>query len=98
MRPNLVRTWANIGIAYCNQDQFEIAAGKFLNALALNPNADHIWQYLHSCFWSLKQFDKSEMTKKKNVELFRSDFDIINPEMLPKPSMEKLFNHPHLAS
>ena len=98
LRPNLVRTWANIGIAYWNMDRYAEAAGKFLNALALNPTADHIWQYLHSWFWALKEFDKWEMVKKKNIELFRGEYDILNPEMLPKPSMDKLFSHPHLSS
>lgn len=58
------------------------AASKFLNALALNPTAEHIWKYLHSCFWALKQFDKCELTKQRNVELFRGEFDILNPEEL----------------
>jgi len=66
-------------------DRYQEAAGKFLNALALNPTAEHIWKYLHSCFWALKKFDKCEMVKKRNIELFRGEFDILNPEML-KPN------------
>lgn len=84
LRPSLVRTWANVGIAYCNKDMYRQAAGKFLNAIALNPTADHLWKYLHSCFWALKEFDKCEMVKKRNIELFRGEFNIINPDALEK--------------
>ena len=55
-----------------------------MNAIALNPNAEHLWKHLHACFWALKQFDKCEMVKKRNIELFRGEYDIINPDMLTK--------------
>lgn len=65
-------------------DRHQEAVEKFLNALALNPTADHIWKYVHQCFFALKQFDKCEMAKKRNVELFRGEYNILNPEALHK--------------
>jgi len=46
IRPNLVRTWANLGMALFNLELYEDAIQQFLNALSLNPNADHIWDYI----------------------------------------------------
>ena len=46
LRPNYVRTLVNIGLANDNQAQFEEAITSFLNALLLNPKAEHIWSYV----------------------------------------------------
>ncbi|CAI2361448.1 unnamed protein product [Moneuplotes crassus] len=87
LRPNLVRTWANVGVAYCNRDRFDEAAGKFMNAIALNPDAEHLWKHLHACFWATKEFEKCEQVKKRNIEYFRGEYDIINPEMLQRSEL-----------
>jgi len=46
LRPNYVRTLVNIGLANNNQTKFDDAIVSFLNALILNPKAEHIWGYI----------------------------------------------------
>lgn len=46
LRPNYVRTLVNIGLAHNNKLEFLEAAEQFLNALILNPKAEHIWGYV----------------------------------------------------
>lgn len=45
LRPNYVRTLVNIGLAHNNQTEYLKATECFLNALRLNPKAQHIWSY-----------------------------------------------------
>ena len=50
LRPNYVRTIANIGLGYNSIGRYEEAMPYFLNALVLNPSAKGIWKYFRrSC-------------------------------------------------
>jgi peroxin-5 len=55
-RPNYVRCWVNLGIAHAFKGEYEQAIQLYLNALAMNPNAKHVWGYLQTCFISLRMF------------------------------------------
>ena len=46
LRPNYVRTLVNIGLAHNNKTEYLEAAECFINALLLNPKAEHIWSYV----------------------------------------------------
>lgn len=43
-----MRTWVNLGMAMNNLELYDDAITFFLNALSLNPNAEHIWDYIKS--------------------------------------------------
>jgi len=48
LRPNYVRTMANIGLAHRSMGNYGESMPYFLNALLLNPQATHIWSYIRS--------------------------------------------------
>ena len=48
LRPNYVRTLANIGLAHRSMGNYADSMPYFLNALILNPQATHIWTYIRS--------------------------------------------------
>jgi tetratricopeptide (TPR) repeat protein len=66
-------------MAYFNQDQYQEAIGYYLNALSLNPNAVHIWDYMKSAAFHLRDKKMMELVKQRNIDGFRGQYDIINP-------------------
>lgn len=60
LKPNYVRVWVNLGIAYAYKNQYKEAARFYLNALSFNPRADHLWNYLQTNFICMQRFDLSE--------------------------------------
>lgn len=56
IRPNYVRVWVNLGIAYAYKSEYNEAASFYLNALSFRPDAKHIWTYLHTAFLSMRKF------------------------------------------
>ena len=48
LRPAYTRAWVNKAMAHNSQIQYEAAAHYYVNALTLNPGAEHIWNYMNS--------------------------------------------------
>lgn len=61
LRPNYVRTLVNVGLAHNNKLEFLDAAREFLNALILNPKAEHIWNYVRQ---AILQADRIDLLEK----------------------------------
>ena len=109
IKPNLVRTWANLGIAHSNnvsgpsccsyrlvaslQAKYREAINFYLSALTLNPNADHIWEYLHTSCVCMNRFDLVTLARNKDPELFRKEFNFLRKNQLPKPTFDNLYEH-----
>ena len=96
LRPSLVRTWVNQGFSDSNSSNYEAAIHNFLNALSLNPEANHIWDNLETACRSFQRTDLIEKAKARNLEGFRGEFSFIDTSKLPEPNMEALFSHPIL--
>lgn len=96
MRPKYARIWVNIGIANNTLRNYEVAAKAFLSALAINPNATHLWNYLRSSLVQLGKFNLVELLEQKDVNLFRQDFDFLDPKTLPSPDFSEIYHHPLL--
>ena len=43
-----MRGWVNLGISSHNLGNYNEAASYYLCALSLNPDADHVWNYLQT--------------------------------------------------
>ena len=56
-----------------------------MNALALNPQAKHVWELFQSAILGLGRYDLLEKIQNQNVDEFRTDFNIVTHESLPKP-------------
>ena len=85
LRPNYTRTYVNMGVVHSIVRQRLKASEAFLNALILNPKADHVWSYLRE---ALKHTDRKDLKDKvdaKDPMLFKDDFKLVDPDNLPKP-------------
>lgn len=94
LRPNYVRTMANIGLAHRTQARFEDSVPYFLNALVLNPNASSVWRYLRSSFLQMNRMDLVEKLNLRDPSVFRGEFSFVMPNMMMKPTLERLYEHP----
>ena len=79
LRPNYVRTLVNIGLAHNNQAEYLKGVECFLNALVLNPKAQHIWSYVRQACLQADRFDLLEKIEDKNPNGFGPEFNLINP-------------------
>ena len=84
LRPNYVRTMANVGLAYRSIGQYKESMPHFLNALILNPQATHIWGYIRSSCLQMNRLDLLEKVNAKDPNSFRGEFQLIDPARLPK--------------
>lgn len=96
LRPNYVRTLSNIGLGFNNVRRFNEAVPFFLNALQLNPKAVHLWDNVKRSFMNTNRFDLLEKCNRRDPNLFRDEFVLMDPKNLPKPSLEKLYENPLL--
>ena len=60
IRPNYVRTMANVGLAYKTMELYKEALPYLLNAVLLNPQASHIWGYIRSTCLLMNRLDLQE--------------------------------------
>ena len=75
IKPNYVRSWTNMGIAYTNQGLFKLSCKYFLKAISLkSSNSEHIWEYLRYCFLHMEDKKLMLLSEKQDVELFRPYF------------------------
>lgn len=79
LRPNYVRTLANVGLGYNNVSRYSEAVPFFLNALLINPKADHIWEYLRRSLVNMNRFDLLEKCGKRDPNLFRTEYTLCDP-------------------
>mmetsp|Transcript_5719 Transcript_5719/g.9080 ORF Transcript_5719/g.9080 Transcript_5719/m.9080 type:complete len:193 (-) Transcript_5719:297-875(-) len=98
LRPNYVRTLVNIGLANSNTGDYVKALQCFLNALALNPKAKHIWNYARQTAIQGDRFDLLDKIDAQDISMFKGEFTIIDPQHLPKPNMDSLYAHPIFKS
>ena len=61
--------------------------------MILNPQAEHLKQYLHAAFIQMKRFDLVEKMKMGDMTVFKDEFDLIDPNNLRKPSLDKIYEH-----
>ena len=57
LKPNYMRAWTNMGVAYANVGDYTRSAAFYTRALALNPGADHVWGYLRTSIACAGQTD-----------------------------------------
>jgi peroxin-5 len=50
LRPGYVRAWGNLALASYNLKDYALAARNYLCAIAINPQATHLWSRVASCF------------------------------------------------
>lgn len=93
MRPNYVRTLVNIGLAHDNKGEFDNAITSFLNALLLNPKADHIWSYVRRSMVQSGKFDLIEKLQMRDPYAFKDMYNLLDPKNLPAQNMENLYNN-----
>jgi hypothetical protein len=74
-----VRTLANVGLGFNNVSRYSEAVPYFLNALLINPKADHIWEYLRRSLVNMNRFDLLEKCSKRDPNLFRTDYTLCDP-------------------
>ena len=74
LRPNYVRTLANVGLGLHNIAQYQQAVPYFLNALILNPRASHIWDYVRRSLFYLNRYDLIEKLNLRDPNMFRDEF------------------------
>lgn len=86
-----MRTIANIGLGLNSIGEFKQAIPYFLNALSLNPNGQELWKYLERACTLSGSEELLEKARMRDLSLFRNEFNLITPETLPKPSLEKLY-------
>lgn len=91
LRPNYVRTIVNLGLAHNNVADFKSAANCLINALILNPHLTHVRTYLQTAFIQMKRYDLVEKLKLNDLQLFKDEFMLIDPNNLQKPSLDKLY-------
>ena len=69
----------NLGLATVNQGQQIPAIEAFLNALLLNPKAEHIWVYVRQSMLQANRFDILEKLDLKDPRVFKSEFNLLDP-------------------
>ena len=78
LKPNYVRSWANMGISFANQNSYANAAKYYLKALSLNEKADHLWGYLRFTFSCMGRPDLVQKSDARNLALFKDEFRFTN--------------------
>ena len=86
VKPNYVRSWTNLAINYHSMEKLDTSVSFLLNALALNPEARHLWSYLESVFIHKKAFDRLHMVGQLDISRFSDMHNVKNSRDLPKPS------------
>lgn len=80
LRPNYIRTIANIGLAHNNMSDYKSASNCFLNCLILNPQVEHVWTYLRTSFLHMGRIDLMEKLEAKDPFIFKDEFTLIDPK------------------
>ena len=82
LRPNYIRCITNIGLAHNNMADYKAAANCFLNALMLNPKLLNVWTYARTAFIQMNRWDLLEKLEKRDPNLFRDEFLLIDPKQI----------------
>ncbi|CAI2367458.1 unnamed protein product [Moneuplotes crassus] len=90
LRPNLPRGWNNLGVAYNQKEDYHNALRCFFNCLSLNPSAVTTWSYIQGVYISKGEFDKNDKIAARDLDYFKTLFNIIDPNELPLPKTENL--------
>lgn len=78
LKPRYARGWLNLGISHGNLGQYHEAARCYLQALALNPEARHIWSYVRIAFTCVDRFDLVKLADTQDLSLFREEFQLLD--------------------
>lgn len=70
------------------------AMHNFLNAVALNREADHLWEYLQRACQSMGRSDLVHKCENRDLDSFRAEFSFLDPMHMPKPNFEGIYDHP----
>lgn len=73
-KPTYVRARANLGISFLALNEYPDAAGSFLAALRLHPNAAHLWDNLKMVFRLMGRDDLEERATNHNIDDFSTEF------------------------
>ena len=57
-------------MAHNSKIEYDAGAHFYVNALTLNPNADHIWNYLNSQMTRLDKFEWKEKCINRDLKFF----------------------------
>jgi len=82
-------------MAYNSQINYEGATHFFVNALTLNPKAEHIWNYLNTQMTRMDKFEWKERVYAKDLKFLQDKFGpVLNLHNMPKPNLDKLYDNP----
>jgi hypothetical protein len=85
---------ANIGLAHRSQGRYMESLPYFLDALILNPHANHIWNYIRSSCLQMNRLDLLEKINDKDPNSFRGEFPgLLDPTRLPKQNLDRLYEN-----
>jgi hypothetical protein len=65
----------------------------FLNAICLNPKAEHIWNYFRQSVLQADRFDLADKINAKDIKAFGKDFKLLDHATLPKPNTDSLYSN-----
>jgi len=89
LKPNYARSWSNLAIAHANLGQHPDAARFYLSSLVLNPEAVHIWNFLHSAVLNMGGVNAFEAIDARDLAACTKLIDgVLDPAALPKPKQE----------
>jgi hypothetical protein len=70
------------------------AAENYLNGIILNPKAIHIWSQVRQALIQAKRGDLLNFVETKDMNALKAAFpNLVNPQSISKPSMDKLYEN-----
>ena len=64
-----------------------------MNALTLQPDLDHVRTYLSTALIQMKRFDLVEKLKARDMNVFRGEFELLDPANMPSQNLDELYSH-----
>lgn len=77
LKSRFARGWLNRGIALANQSQYMESGKCYLQALSLNPDANHIWNYLRIALSCAERADLVQHADARDLAWFRREFGLL---------------------
>jgi len=71
------RGWLNMAIAHSNLRHFDEACRCYLQTLALNPQAVHIWSYLRIALTLAERWDLLPLATEQSLDAFKAHFEFV---------------------
>lgn len=76
LKPNYVRAWTNMGIAFANQGKYEESVRFYVRALSMNPSAENAWQYLRIALGGANRHDVWGLCDRHDIDALQKEFPL----------------------